>query len=245
MPKRLQEILEDIGLTRREARIYLAVLQRPESSLAEISRITLIPRMSCYGILRALLQKGFVDVLIKKKRRFFVAVPPPKILQRLSRRTEEFKEALPRFEHHEKPKVFCQPKFFEGKDSIRAVFRQILDTKQPFVAITCVDDMEHIAETYFNEFIRQRIKQNLKVRLLTNRTSASLRMKEKDPHELRETRFVPERYRFHTAEYIFGNNIAILSLKQKIPTALIIEDPELAKTHLMYFELLWTMASSR
>lgn len=244
MPKRLQGILEEAGLNRREARVYLAVLHRREPSLADIAKQTLIPRMSCYGILRGLLQKGFMDTLVWKKRRHFVAVPPQKILERLTRRAAEFQEALPRFERHislgaAAPRV----RFFEGVDGIRAVFRLILDEKRPFAAITCIEDMEQIAQNYFEEFIRQRIKQNLKVRLLTNRTASALKLKRNDAQELRETRFVPEKYRFHTAEYLFGGSVAVLSLKQEPPTALIIEDQEIANTHQMYLEILWGQAA--
>ena len=246
MARRLQEVLEEIGLNRREARIYLALLEKPEASLADLTRITLIPRMSCYTILRSLLQRGFVDTLIRKKRRYFVAVSPQKIHDRLMRRTHEFQEVLPRFERHARAgSVQPRIRFFEGVEGIRAVFRRILDEKRPFFAITCIDDMEAVASDYFYEFIAQRTKQRLPVKLLTNRTPASLRLKSHDSKELRETRFVPERYRFHTANYISGNMVVLLSLKQKPPTALIIEDPEIARTHAMYFELLWTMASTR
>lgn len=245
MAKRLQEIIEETGLNRREARVYLAVLQRPEATLAEVVRATLIPRMSCYEILRSLLQKGFVDVLIIKKRRRFVAVHPQKVHERLARRAEEFRDALPRLERYvERGSVSARIRFFEGKEGIRAVFRRILDEKRPFLAITCIDDMEHVAKNYFEEFIRQRFRQHLKVRLLTNRTPASIRLKKKDAEELRETRFVPREYGFHTAEYIFGDTLAILSLKENPCVATIIEDPEIAKTHAMYFDLIWKMASS-
>lgn len=246
MAKRLQEILEGAGLSQREARVYLTMLQYPESNLADIARATLIPRMSCYALLGALTHKGFVDVLVKKRRRYFVTVPPHRIGERFSRHAEEFKESLSRFERYSKTGTIApRVRFFEGADGIRAVFRNILDEKRSFMAIACIEDMERIASTYFEEFIRRRIQQHLRVRLLTNHTPASLRLKRTDSQELRETRFVPEPYRFNNAEYIFGNNIAILSLKHDLPTALLIEDEEIAKTHKMYFELLWTMANAQ
>lgn len=246
MAKRLQEILEDFGLNRREARVYLAVLQHPESSLAEISRRTLIPRMSCYTILKNLLQKGYVDTLIKKRRRHFVAVHPSKILSRWVRRNEELKEALPRFERLSRvSSVTPHVLFFEGTEGIRTVFRRILEEKRPFVALTSIEDMERVARSYFAEFIQRRIRQRLRVRLLTNRTKAALRLKKTDAKELRETRFVPPSCVFHTAEYVFGNTTAILSFREIPPVALLIEDPEIAKTHAMYFDLLWQHAETQ
>ena len=101
-----------------------------------------------------------------------------------------------------------------------------------------------MAQDYFQEFVHRRVESRLPVKLLTNRTPASIRTKSLDTKELRETRFVPEKYRFHTANYILDDTIAILSLKHESPAALIIEDPEIAKTQAMYFELLWTLAST-
>lgn len=105
--------------------------------------------------------------------------------------------------------------------------------------------MGWIAHSHFKEFIHKRIRQNLKVQLLTNRTEAALRLKATDAQELRETRFVPKEYNFHTAEYIFGGSVAIISLKQNPPTALLIEDPDIARTHIMHFELLWKQALTK
>lgn len=245
MPRQLQEILKDIGLNPREARVYLVILRHPEINLAEISHLTLFPRMSCYTILNNLLQKGFVDILIKKRRRYFVAVSPQKILDRILRRGQEFKEALSTLEEV----YVCSPlpsgpkvKFYEGKDGIRAIFRQILNEKRPFIAITSIDDMQKTTGDYFEDFIQERIQRNLKVRLLTNRTEASMEMKERDSQELRITRFIPEAYQFHTAEYIFGDKVALISLREEPPVVLLIEDQEIAKMQTIYFELLWKEA---
>lgn len=243
MAKRLQEILEDVGMNRREARVYLAVLQSPEASLATITRKTLIPRMSCYPILQELLQKGFIDPIILKNRRYFIAVPPERILSRIERHASEFKESLSRFEKLRRgASLSPRVRFFEGVEGIRSVFRAILDEKRALLAITSLEDMGEVAEWYFDEFVRRRIKQNLPVRLLTNHTPFSVMTKNKDGKELRQTRFVGAEHAFHTAEYIFGNKVAILSLKQKPPTALIIEDEDIAKTHSLYFELIWKKA---
>ena len=101
--------------------------------------------------------------------------------------------------------------------------------------------MQTLARDYFEEFIRRRIAQNLKVQLLTNKSEASLRLQKTDGGELRETRFVPETYSFHTANYIYGNKFAIVLLKD-YPMAILIEDEAVAKTARMQFDLIWAKA---
>lgn len=248
MLRELKKILEDIGLNSREARVYLALLRHSEISLADISRLTLIPRMSCYTILNNLLQKGFVDILIKKKRRYFVPLAPQKIFDRILRRAQEFKETFPKIEEI----CACSPtssgpkvRFFEGVTGVRAIFRQVINEKRPFAAITSIDDMQKAMGDYFKDFIQERIQKNLKVRLLTNRTKASLELKGKDGQELRETRFIPKEHQFHTAEYIFGNKVALISLGEEPPVVLLIEDAGITEMQTIYFELLWNQAEMR
>ena len=84
----------------------------------------------------------------------------------------------------------------------------------------------------------------MRIKLLANRSSDSEDLKRSDIKELRQTRFVPNEYSFDTANYIFGDKIAILSLKQEPFVAVLIDDKAIAKTNKMYFDLIWKMASS-
>lgn len=244
MADQLIEALKGVGLSEEEARLYLAALKSGEASLSELAHKAQIPRTSAYALTKNLCEKGFLGVFVKRKRRFFVPSPPHKIIASQLEKAETFAslgagfEALRATPPHV-PRLFV----FEGKEGVREIFHMILDEKRPFMAITCIEDMQHVAHEYFEEFIRRRIAQRLRIQLLTNRSPASLELKRSDAEALRQTRFVPAEYRFHTASYIFGNKVAILSLKQEPVVGVIIDDPGIAATHRMYFELIWNRAS--
>ena len=244
--KQLHTILENIGLSRKEAKIYLALLDYPESTLADIVRKTRMPRMTCHSILEKLFTGGFIDIIIKRKRKFFIVIPPKQLLDRLSQQLQEFRDALPRLEkHHRILRDMPRVHYFNGKEGLRLIFWRLLQEQRPFVVITEIEDMEKIAPEYFHDFIDQRVAKRIPVKMLTNRTLSSLKMKERDMQEFRQTRFMPHNYEFHTATYVSGNLVAIISLRRNPPTALIIEDSDVAKTYRMYFDLIWEQTEIR
>jgi HTH-type transcriptional regulator, sugar sensing transcriptional regulator len=62
--------LESFGLTRNEARTYLALLGTPRATAAELGDLSGVPRAKVYGVLRGLEAKGFVLPLSGQVARF-------------------------------------------------------------------------------------------------------------------------------------------------------------------------------
>jgi hypothetical protein len=87
-----------------------------------------------------------------------------------------------------------------------------------------------------------RQKHFLHVRLLTDKSKESEDLRKRDAQELRETRFVPAKYNFKTANWIFGDKVALLSMQKEHPMGIVIEDKALADTFRMYVELMWENA---
>lgn len=242
---RLATVLKNVGLTEIEARIYLGLLELGEANLKDISDKISVPRTSIYAPIKILLEKGIVEFYERRGRKYYLASSPERVLElhktnihALEERLEDFKEFTG--VTNAKPKI----RFFEGREGVKLVLNEILEEKRFFSATTSIENMNKVASDYFENFIEERIKRNLKVRLLTNRSAESQSMKNSDDVALRETRFVPQGYRFDTANYIFGDKVAILSIKKEPVTALLIEDREIAETQRMYFDLIWKMASS-
>ena len=242
---KLGRVLQNIGLTPNEAQTYLALLGVGEANLKEVADRAGLPRTSVYTPIKSLIKKGLVEFYVRGGRKYYVASSPKKLLALSKGGVEMIEENLDALnkisnQNETKPRI----RFFEGVEGIKLIFNEILQEKRDFLAVTCIEDMEAIAAEPFREFITKRVGQNLKLRLLANRSSASELLKKKDAKDLRITRFLPKGYNFDTANYVFGDKVAILSLKQKPAVAVLIEDPAIAKTHRMYFDLIWNMASS-
>src|SRR3990167_3803145 len=204
--------LLDLGVSKKEANVYLAILESGESDLSEIAKVAKIPRTSCYGIVEDLIAKNYVTFYVKRKKKYYLAEAVLPQLKALSSKNGV------------KPKI----RFYDGEKGVKQILNEIIGESKNFLAITSVDDAYKIIES-FEDFIQRRIERSLRVKLLTNYSSLSLKLKEKDAEELRETRFVPERFHFKSANFIFGDKVAIVSLKKNL-LGIIIEDEDISET---------------
>lgn len=235
----LQRTLEELGFSRREIAFWQIVLQSGEIQLSGIAKRMGIPRTSAYTAARSLLEKGLVGFYVKKGKKFFVPASPERFAAFFDEQSAKAHALLPELQKFGKeasraPRI----RAFEGKEGVRQVLRDVLEQKRHFSAITSIEDVEAILGHYFEDFIQQRIRQGLHVRLITNRSPRGLKLAETDAQELRQTRFVPSAFRFATANFIHNDRVAVLSLKEQ-PFGVIVEDRDIAATHQMYFDLLW------
>lgn len=236
----LNAILEKFNLTRKEAAVYLATLEIGGAQIHQIAEKSKMARTTCGDVIRSLQRKGFIHFYKIKSRRIYGAESPEKFRFLLREQEELLQVALPRLKSLNKqaggrPNI----RFYEGADGLRAILKDILNFRHNFLAMTSLEDAINILGKDFLDFIEARKVQYLRVKFLTNRTPKTEEMRKADPQELRQTCFLPGTYSLKTANFIYGDRIAIISLNQKSPTGLIIEDTDIADTQRMYFEMAW------
>ena len=75
--------LQESGLTKREAHIYLALLQKKEFAASELASIIPVGRTKVYEIIPALIAKGLCTEIQKDGKKIYCAVEPKSALQSL------------------------------------------------------------------------------------------------------------------------------------------------------------------
>ena len=75
-----EKILEEIGLTKGEIRVYLTLLKIGETTTGKIIEEAQISSGKIYEILDKLIKKGLASYVIKDKTKYFNAVSPNRIL---------------------------------------------------------------------------------------------------------------------------------------------------------------------
>lgn len=81
--------LTQIGMTEKEAKLYIAMLEKPEISAGDLHRIAGVARSKIYDILEKMLTKGYCQQRVEKTRRYFKAVQPSFLQKSLLQRWEE------------------------------------------------------------------------------------------------------------------------------------------------------------
>jgi HTH-type transcriptional regulator, sugar sensing transcriptional regulator len=236
----VKRALENMGLTKAEIETYLASLELGECTISDMAKAVHLPRSSCYNTLEHLIALGLINVLKVGSRKVYKAGDPEKLLVILRERENAIKEVVPRLKlrygiHSRKPGLY----FYDGKESIRAIFDDILEKQYPLYAITSINDALDVLGEDFRDFMEKRHKKQLRVKLLTSQSEEGRQLKKKDDLEFRQTKFLPSSFSFATANFIYGDRMAIISTKAKNPFGLIMEDPDIAQTYRDLFEIIW------
>lgn len=133
----LEKYLQEIGLSDKEAAIYLALLATDNSSVIDLAEKTKVKRPTVYVILESLAKKGLVSETTVGKKTHYQAEPPERLetfVERqkvvLDERAKRLKDIIPQIksvqrESGERPVV----KFFEGKEGILSSIGGFFDNK--------------------------------------------------------------------------------------------------------------------
>ena len=74
------ESLEEFGLTKIEAKVYLNLLRLGSTTTGPLVKKTELHRATVYDALKRLMEKGLINFIIKEKTRYFQAADPKHFL---------------------------------------------------------------------------------------------------------------------------------------------------------------------
>src|SRR3989338_3990937 len=86
------ELLEEIGFTKGEIKVYFALLEAGTNTTGPIIAKSKIARSKVYDILEKLKEKGLVSELIRNNMKYFQALSPIKILDYLNMNEAKIRE---------------------------------------------------------------------------------------------------------------------------------------------------------
>lgn len=133
----LENDLQKIGLTEKEAKVYLASLELGESSVQKISQKSKVNRATTYVILEQLMEKGAIDSIEKGKKRLFVASGPYALkhvirhqADEIQKKKEKLEKLFPKLKkvHNALPNR-AVVRYYEGKEALQSIRELFLESK--------------------------------------------------------------------------------------------------------------------
>ena len=80
-----EEALIASGLTRNEAKVYLALLKIGSASVNEITRKSGIHRVNAYDVINRLMEKGLISSTMRANKTYYEAANPEELLKILDK----------------------------------------------------------------------------------------------------------------------------------------------------------------
>lgn len=242
----LFNVLIDIGLTKKEAGVYLATLELGPSVASDIALKAKMNRVTCYDILEKLIRKGFISTYTQKKVRVFAATDPDLMRSSYRQKYMNLKGALPELRRLHGKTPHPRVRYYEGIEAIKKIY---LDTLTAKTEILNYADSKSIREhwpEYDKEYVKARVKKNIYLRGIAPLDESGKAVVKKDKESYREIRLVkPGEFSFANEINIYDDKVAIISFSKEEVLGMIIESQEIADTQRAIFRMAWEFAGIR
>ena len=120
-------ILEDLGFTNAEVKIYLCLLELGKSGAGLITSKTGLQSSVVHMTLNHLLEKGLITYIKKGKNREYHAQDPQKIIDLIDKKKNKFKEILPEILKKQKPIEKNEAEIYKGMRGLKTALYDFID----------------------------------------------------------------------------------------------------------------------
>lgn len=231
--------MEKLGLTDKQAKVYLAALELGGGTVQEMARKSGLKRTHIYNLLDDLGRKGFLSQVEKDGRAIVIPEKPELIVERAKNLAKEAENALPDLLGifnlpPEKTKV----RYYQGYEGIKKIYADAIKEGRPIYGFS---DFSKMLSTDLAQFawdwMEDRINANLPFYIIAKDDKDARAARKKDKKQLREMRLI-KNVSFETEILIFGDKVAMASLRHP-GAGVIIEDKAIAQTQKSLWQALW------
>jgi urea transport system substrate-binding protein len=247
----IEDLLEEIGLSDSEAKLYVALLRHGQQTITFLSKKAGINRGLGYTLLHDLMEKGLVTKTTKGKVFYFAPLDPKQLVEYLekqkkdiSSKQERVQAMLGQLESITNP-LTAKPKirFYDGARGAKTVLDTILmaDRKELKAFLSLEDITTFVGTEQFGSFIKKLSTNGFGLEAVCTRTkeAESVEGMQTDTKQKRQIRFASLDMAFPMTMFIFDDKIAIISSSEE-NFALIIESQEYADMQQRLFNMVWS-----
>ncbi len=240
----MEEILENLGLTKLEVKIYKMLLNEGSSLAGDISKRTGIHRRNVYDALERLIHKGLVGYIKENNKKKYSITNPEIVYNQVLTRQKEFEKILP--EITKKYNAITDKKetlFFKGKQGLKLIFEDQIKVGKEILVNATTAKVSDVLKYYFPKYQLLRKQHKIKIRMLFDSNYKN------NPREVEgilklplcEARFLKDFNKSPMSQYIYGDNVALVVWSED-PIAILIRQKEIAQGFKDSFELMWKIS---
>tara|TARA_Y100000310_G_C20675937_1_gene813033 strand:+ start:2205 stop:2927 length:723 start_codon:yes stop_codon:yes gene_type:complete len=235
------QILEDIGLSAAEIKVYMALLELGTSTAGPILDKSGLQNSVVHMTLNKLIDRGFVTFVKEGKRNHYQAANPKHIIDFIDEKKERFEEIL--------PELLLKQQTAKQKPEI-VTYRGIKGIKELLLELLEAGGKEHntfgstakslmLRDAWWINYHKKRAAKGIKAHLIFNESLAHWKPEKKYPNS--EVRYTKAGFEPLTETIIRGDKIGVIIWTDK-PLGTIIHQKEAAESYDNFFKLMWKHA---
>lgn len=236
-------ILEQMGYSKREAKVYLICLGLGSAPASVIATKADMKRTTVTEVLRRLTERGISECFLKKRTHYYSVLSPRLLYEKYSSTLLSLEQQLPMLASLVRSDVYHPfVSFFEGRQNLKRLYLDVLTAESE---ILCIYHPEKLQQ-YFTrkwieeQFIRERVRKNIPIRGITpNSPLAHLLIQDQQKGvSLRHNRIIRDKaMQLQNQIFVYANKVSIMSFEGEF--GLLIESRELANTMRILFDMCW------
>ena len=230
------EILQNLGLTTIQIKVYLTLLEIGKSLAGTIADRAHIHRRNTYDALEQLLQNGLVSYTISNNKKYWNVVSPEKIISLMKEKESLILSIIPELvAKYNSTKLKQTVQVFEGLGGMKTFFDDMAKTKQNIIMLFATGKAYARLPFYMKNWDRKLNESKIKVKVLMNSNAP------KEPYKnykYAEVKILPKNFSTPTQIFIYGNKSAVAIWSEE-PIAILISSDEITNGFRKYFEFLW------
>lgn len=236
-----QETLQELGFTRAEAKVYIVLLKLGSVKVGQIIEKTGLQSSTTHNTIHSLIEKGYINYVLKGKIKLYQTVEPKIILERYQEKVKKLQEDLPKLKAIQNiTKEKQSAEIYEGVKGIITLLNELIEDSKPndeyyFFAID-VSGMNKEIQDFFERYDAKRKASKLSIRGLARKELRPLFQKRK---------FLNVKY----LDFPIPSNISICNDKMILiswgerPNGIMIKSKQIIESEKEFFKELWKKAS--
>jgi len=230
-------VLEDIGLSQIEVKLFLTILELGESKAGKIIGKSGLQSSSAYNAINALITKGLVSYIKKSEVKYYRAADPEAVLEYIDLKKNEYLKILPELKARQKKSEEEGVEFFKSFKGIKTLMIKMLkDAKKG-------DTYMNIAIEDSEQYKIAREKVFFPIKHLTSQKKLIMKgiFSEKNRYPSTKSSKMQKRYidePLPPNTLVVNNKVAIISWGDE-PSGILIHSREIYNKYVKFFEHLW------
>jgi len=232
------KFLEEIGLTPKEANVYIALLGVRSASIFEVMNKAHVSRQRIYELLQSLLEKGLISFTIRDNKKQFTAISPERLIEIEKERETNLRSILPELlNKYNENKEDTQMEMFLGKEGMKTLLGISQKVGAPVYILSGEGEIFETLKYFMPNFFEKRAEKGIPTKMVYCETARKTKLK----LPLTEIRYVPNEYYSPISIAIYGNNVNFIVYSEN-PLGIHIQSKEIAQSFMNYFNLMWSLA---
>ncbi|HLC72391.1 MAG TPA: helix-turn-helix domain-containing protein [Candidatus Nanoarchaeia archaeon] len=241
------EILEDLGLTNAEIKVYVQLLELGISSAKNIIYKSKLQNSVVHRALNSLIEKGLIHYILKGKHKVYTATEPEYFFTYMEDKKKQFEAVFPKLKQKQlSQKKETQTSMFKGKKGISEVYYKLISqSKGEFLTFGgSKETTGFMGLTWWKNMYLNRIKNKLHQRHIASTEVLPyiypfLKMK------LTKMRFIPkEQFSQYQETAIIDDYVAITIFADE-GYCILIHNKDAADGYRKNFEMMWNLAREK